>query len=93
VRNEPPVDFIFIDGDHSWAGIDADWKSWSTRIAPGGVIALHDSRPSSESNLVLESVRYTQEVIRGDPRFQVIEEVHSLTVLQANTDSRPPDLA
>src|SRR5262249_46462729 len=25
----PPVEFVFIDGDHSWNGINADWVGWS----------------------------------------------------------------
>lgn len=73
-----PVDFIFIDGDHSRAGLEGDWLAWKDHIAAEGVVALHDSRGrpgwGSES--------YTQEVILRDPLFSVLEEVDSLTVLR-----------
>ncbi len=82
-QDQPPIDFIFIDGDHTWAGIDADWKGWSSLVGSGGIIALHDSRPCSGKDVPQDSIRYTQEVIRLDPRFAVIDEVDSLTVLQA----------
>lgn len=75
------ADFAFIDGDHSWGGIKADWEAWSGLI--GGVVALHDSRSSDARPIDgAGSVKYTQEVIVNDPRFRVIDTVDSLTVLE-----------
>jgi predicted O-methyltransferase YrrM len=75
------LDFLFIDGDHSWDGIDRDWRGFSPFVEAEGVVLLHDSRsvPGREDP---DSVRYTETVIRKDHRFQVIEEVDSLTVLE-----------
>lgn len=82
-QESQPVDFIFVDGDHSWEGIRADWEGWSPLVAPQGIVALHDSRSTPERNIEdAGSVRYTNSVIRVDPRFLVIETVDSLTVLQ-----------
>jgi predicted O-methyltransferase YrrM len=36
------VHLLFIDGDHSYAGVKADIDAWLPRLAPGGVVALHD---------------------------------------------------
>ena len=77
------VEFIFIDGDHSYDGLKADWEGWAGLIAPGGVVALHDSRSSPNRPLDdAGSVRYTRSVILADPRFEVADEVDSLTVLR-----------
>lgn len=76
-----PMDFLFIDGDHSWAGIDRDWQGFSPHVVPGGVVALHDSR-SVPGAPDLDSVRYTREVILADPGFRLLEAVDSLTVLE-----------
>lgn len=76
-----PLDFLFIDGDHSWQGIDRDWRGYSKHVVYGGAVALHDSRSVPERP-DLDSVRYTQTVIRLDPRFEVVEEVDSMTVLK-----------
>lgn len=37
-----PVDFLFIDGDHSYEGVKADWENYSPLVAEGGLIAFHD---------------------------------------------------
>lgn len=36
------VDFLFIDGDHSYAGVKADFELYAPLVRSGGVIALHD---------------------------------------------------
>ena len=77
------VDFIFIDGDHSFDGIRGDWEAWKEKIVPGGIVALHDSRPTPDRPIHdAGSVIYTNKVIRNDPSFSVVCEVDSLTVLQ-----------
>jgi predicted O-methyltransferase YrrM len=75
------IDFLFIDGDHSWTGIGRDWRQWSTFVVVGGLAALHDSR-SVPDRPDLDSVRYTQDVILADPRFRPIDAMESLTVLE-----------
>lgn len=37
-----PVDFLFIDGDHTYDGVKADWEMYSPLVRPGGLVALHD---------------------------------------------------
>ncbi|HVJ83877.1 MAG TPA: class I SAM-dependent methyltransferase [Planctomycetia bacterium] len=75
-----PIDFLFIDGDHSWKGVERDWNDWSAKIAPGGIVALHDSRsvPYRQDH---DSVRFTQEVVARDARFRSIDSADTLTVL------------
>ena len=36
------VDFLFIDGDHTAAGVTADYEDYRHLVRPGGVIAFHD---------------------------------------------------
>lgn len=76
-----PIDFLFIDGDHSWQGIERDWRDWNPYIAPGGIVALHDSR-SVIGRPDLESVAFTEKVILRDERFRQVDTADSLTVLQ-----------
>lgn len=37
-----PVDFLFIDGDHHEAGVEADYRNYRHLVRPGGIIAFHD---------------------------------------------------
>jgi predicted O-methyltransferase YrrM len=36
------IDFLFIDGDHSYEGVKRDWEMYSTLVRKGGIIAFHD---------------------------------------------------
>ena len=38
------VDLVFIDGDHSEAGCELDWRSWHGFVTPGGRVVFHDAR-------------------------------------------------
>lgn len=77
-------DFIFIDGDHSWDGIVQDWHDWSGRVQAGGIIALHDTLVPTHNPRVanLGSHKYYVEHIQHDSRFEVVEQVDSLSILR-----------
>tara|TARA_R110000868_G_scaffold369704_1_gene633133 strand:+ start:1507 stop:2115 length:609 start_codon:yes stop_codon:yes gene_type:complete len=36
------IDFLFIDGDHSYEGVKQDFEMYSPLVAEGGSIAFHD---------------------------------------------------
>lgn len=36
------LDFLFIDGDHSYEGVKRDFEFYSPFVAPGGAIGFHD---------------------------------------------------
>jgi predicted O-methyltransferase YrrM len=37
-----PLDYLFIDGDHSYEGVKQDFELYAPLVRNGGVIALHD---------------------------------------------------
>lgn len=39
-----PIDFLYVDADHSHAGVLADLDAWVPHVTPGGVIAGDDYR-------------------------------------------------
>ncbi len=79
------VDFAFIDGDHSWEGIETDWKLISPRIKAGGCVCLHDTAvPSDEPWRQPPSVRFFDERIAADPDFSLLETVDSMQVVKKN---------
>lgn len=79
-----PVDYVFIDGDHSLDGITADWAYWSKRLKPGGIIALHDTVLTSDkpTGYSLGSIEYFSNHIRNDTRFELVQQQYSLSVLR-----------
>lgn len=40
-----PLDFLFIDGDHTKAGCEADFRLYEPHLRPGGLLLLHDTVP------------------------------------------------
>ena len=38
-----PVRLLFIDGDHSYEGVSADWTHWREVLEPGGHVLFHDA--------------------------------------------------
>ena len=40
--NNKQVDFLFIDGDHTYEGSKLDYTLYSKLVRPGGIIAFHD---------------------------------------------------
>jgi predicted O-methyltransferase YrrM len=44
------VDFLFIDGDHTYAGVKADYDLYSQFVRPGGLIAFHDIVPHQHND-------------------------------------------
>ena len=36
------VDFIWVDGDHSYEGVKGDILAWARHLVPGGIMVFHD---------------------------------------------------
>jgi cephalosporin hydroxylase len=36
------VDFLFIDGDHTYQGVKKDFQNYSSLVRKGGIVAFHD---------------------------------------------------
>ena len=39
------LDFLFIDGDHSYEGVKSDFEMYAKLVRRGGIVALHDIVP------------------------------------------------
>ncbi len=67
------IDFLFIDGDHSYEGVKTDFERYSELVRKGGVIALHDI------------VRGRSENVGGVPKFwNEIKEKYNCTEIIDN---------
>lgn len=38
-----PIDVLFLDGDHTYEGVSADFDLWAQLVRPGGLVAFHDT--------------------------------------------------
>ena len=65
-----PLDFLFIDGDHSYEGVREDFNMYSPLVRDGGLIAFHDIAESGGSR---EVHRLWEEL---KPRYDYEEFIH-----------------
>ena len=42
------IDFVFIDGDHTYEGVKSDFLNYGPLVRPGGIIGFHDILPRPE---------------------------------------------
>jgi predicted O-methyltransferase YrrM len=60
-----PLDVLFIDGDHSYDGVRADFERYSPLVRSGGIVALHDVNEDFRTKHGIETPSISGEV----PRF------------------------
>lgn len=70
VEDPPLCDLVFIDGDHTYAGVRADFVHWRSHIRPGGHLLFHDAvfrgvLTSGEH----DSARLMEEIVRDDGAY------------------------
>jgi predicted O-methyltransferase YrrM len=55
------LDFLFIDGDHTYEGVKRDFEMYASLVRPGGVIALHDicksASPDSKVDVLWREIK------------------------------------
>ena len=45
IFSDNQIDFAFIDGDHTYEGVKADFQDYGPLLRPGGLIGFHDILP------------------------------------------------
>lgn len=40
---ELPIDFLFLDGDHTYEGVKRDWEAFSPFVTKSGIVVFHDT--------------------------------------------------
>ena len=76
------IDLLFIDADHSYESIKRDWHDWFSKVRPGGIIALHDSRIAPNSPSYLGSMKFYDRDIPQMSSIEQVDSVDSLAVLR-----------
>jgi predicted O-methyltransferase YrrM len=73
-------DMIFIDGGHSEDAAQNDYRLWSKRLRPGGLLAIHDVFPNPEDGGRPPYNIYLKAIESGN--FKEIEMIKSLSLLR-----------
>ncbi|MBF8278292.1 MAG: group 1 glycosyl transferase [Candidatus Brocadiaceae bacterium] len=70
------IDFLFIDGDHSFIGCKKDALAWEKNVVIGGIIAFHDTAFCEVDAVVNEMIE--------SKRFELVEQVDTIKFIQKN---------
>ena len=74
-----PVQYAFIDGDHSYEGVKGDFENVIRHMVTGGDVLFHDSCATRPFATLHEPVAMMMNALRQDPRVTFQKEVGSLT--------------
>jgi hypothetical protein len=53
IRQDIKIDFLFIDGDHSYEGVKLDFELYSNLLSENGVIMIHDTDEKYEESFIV----------------------------------------
>lgn len=74
----PAVDLVFIDGDHTAAGVALDWERWHPLVTAGGHVVFHDARSAPGSpDGIADVIGVVDGLFRGGgtPGWEIVREV------------------
>ena len=72
------VDFLFVDGDHSYEGVKKDYLHWIDAVKHGGHILFHDAVAPREFTTKHDEVFQFIKELEQDDRVHKIHEVGSI---------------
>lgn len=65
--NGRSIDFLFIDGDHTYSGVKRDFEDYSPYVRQGGIVAFHDIVFNPANSSDFEVWRFWQELKKSHP--------------------------
>jgi cephalosporin hydroxylase len=75
ILDNKTIDFLFIDGDHSYKAVKSDFENYSKFVRKGGIVAFHDI------NLIKDVKRFWNEVKnKGKSYRELIKDSNSLGI-------------
>ncbi len=78
VRQDIKIDFLFIDGDHSYEGVKKDFDLYSKLLTENGIIVLHDTDSNFEETLIV-SEDAKKDYQRFDGPSKLVKELEQST--------------
>jgi predicted O-methyltransferase YrrM len=76
-----PIDFLFIDGDHSYDAVRTDWEDWHGHVQPDGLVAFHDALlDASWMDESFGSARFVAELIESASDWTLVDRADSIAV-------------
>lgn len=78
-----PIDLLFIDGDHSYAGVERDMAAWLPHVNSGGTVIFHDAAPDTNKQphpLHYEVHKAIDDLIGGIALWEELSSVDTMRI-------------
>ncbi len=75
-----PLGMVFIDGGHTMKAAYDDYRNWATKLAAGGVLAIHDVFPNPQDGGRPPFEIYQKALASG--LFEQINQIQTLALLR-----------
>ena len=75
-----PLGMVFIDGGHSFEAAETDLAGWAPKVAPGGILAIHDLFPDPNEGGQAPITIYRRAL--GSGEFEALPTVKTLGILR-----------
>lgn len=75
-----PLGMVFIDGGHSFAAAEMDYRSWAVHVKIGGILCIHDLFPNPDEGGQAPITIYRMAIASG--LFEEVEVVNTLGILR-----------
>jgi len=77
---QTPLGMVFVDGGHSPEAAHTDYECWAPKVAPGGILAIHDLFPDPAEGGQAPIEIYRRALGSGD--FEKLPTTRTLGVLR-----------
>lgn len=76
------IDYIFIDGDHQYEAVKADYEQWLPFVKVGGIIAIHDSAANRGGPFYWPGPSQLADELINASNLEFIQTRHTMTILK-----------
>jgi len=70
------LDYLFLDGDHTYGGVQSDFQAYSPLVRSGGIVAFHDIATYSQESKC-EVAKFWNEIKNHYQHREIIEGLNS----------------
>lgn len=83
VKNwDKEIDYLFIDGDHTYESVKQDFEDWYPHVKIDGIISIHDSAANRGGPHFWPGPSKLADELIYDERLEYLETLTSLTVFK-----------
>jgi predicted O-methyltransferase YrrM len=93
-----PIDFLLIDGDHSYDGVKRDWELFLPHVKPTGIVVFHDTMwdlppYAGKVRSDMGVPRFVDELRQQGYQVLTIDRDYGLSLVQPVVGGRPLQLS